>query len=276
MAKKISKKGMDRMKIEAVIFDWAGTTVDYGCFAPLEVFMEIFHKRGVEITAEEARKPMGLLKIDHVRALTEMSRISNEWKRVFGQLPTEEDIQEMYEEFEEILFAILPRYASPINGVKEVITSLREKDIKIGSTTGYTREMMDIVAKEAALQGYKPDFLVTPNDVPAGRPYPWMCYKNAVELGIYPMNHMIKVGDTVSDMKEGRNAGMWTVGVILGSSELGLTEEEVENMDLLELHEKMEVVRNRFIENGAHFTIETMQELENVIEHIEKQELIIS
>ncbi len=276
MAKKISKKGMDRMKIEAVIFDWAGTTVDYGCFAPLEVFMEIFHKRGVEITAEEARKPMGLLKIDHVRALTEMSRISNEWKRVFGQLPTEEDIQEMYEEFEEILFAILPRYASPINGVKEVITSLREKDIKIGSTTGYTREMMDIVAKEAALQGYKPDFLVTPNDVPAGRPYPWMCYKNAMELGIYPMNHMIKVGDTVSDMKEGRNAGMWTVGVILGSSELGLTEEEVENMDLLELHEKMEVVRNRFIENGAHFTIETMQELENVIEHIEKQELIIS
>ncbi len=276
MAKKISKKGMDRMKIEAVIFDWAGTTVDYGCFAPLEVFMEIFHKRGVEITAEEARKPMGLLKIDHVRALTEMSRISNEWKRVFGQLPTEEDIQEMYEEFEEILFAILPRYASPINGVKEVITSLREKDIKIGSTTGYTREMMDIVAKEAALQGYKPDFLVTPNDVPAGRPYPWMCYKNAMELGIYPMNHMIKVGDTVSDMKEGRNAGMWTVGVILGSSELGLTEEEVENMDLLELHEKMEVVRKRFIENGAHFTIETMQELENVIEHIEKQELIIS
>lgn len=276
MAKKISKKGMDRMKIEAVIFDWAGTTVDYGCFAPLEVFMEIFHKRGVEITAEEARKPMGLLKIDHVRALTEMSRISNEWKRVFGQLPTEEDIQEMYEEFEEILFAILPRYASPINGVKEVITSLREKDIKIGSTTGYTREMMDIVAKEAALKGYKPDFLVTPNDVPAGRPYPWMCYKNAMELGIYPMNHMIKVGDTVSDMKEGRNAGMWTVGVILGSSELGLTEEEVENMDLLELHEKMEVVRNRFIENGAHFTIETMQELENVIEHIEKQELIIS
>lgn len=50
------------MKIEAVIFDWAGTTVDYGCFAPLEVFMKIFQKRGVEITAEEARKPMGLLK----------------------------------------------------------------------------------------------------------------------------------------------------------------------------------------------------------------------
>ncbi|MDA2644004.1 phosphonoacetaldehyde hydrolase [Bacillus cereus] len=264
------------MKIEAVIFDWAGTTVDYGCFAPLEVFMEIFHKRGVAITAEEARKPMGLLKIDHVRALTEMPRIASEWNRVFQQLPIEADIQEMYEEFEEILFAILPRYASPINGVKEVIASLRERGIKIGSTTGYTREMMDIVAKEAALQGYKPDFLVTPDDVPAGRPYPWMCYKNAMELGVYPMNHMIKVGDTVSDMKEGRNAGMWTVGVILGSSELGLTEEEVENMDSVELREKIEVVRNRFVENGAHFTIETMQELESVMEHIEKQELIIS
>ncbi len=216
------------MKIEAVIFDWAGTTVDYGCFAPLEVFMKIFQKRGVEITAAEARKPMGLLKIDHVRALTEMPRIADEWKGVFGQLPTEADIHEMYEEFEEILFSILPSYATPIDEVKEVIASLRERGIKIGSTTGYTREMMEIVAKEAALQGYKPDFLVTPDDVPAGRPYPWMCYKNAMELGVYPMNHMIKVGDTVSDMKEGRNAGMWTVGVILGSSELGLTEEEVE------------------------------------------------
>ncbi|MDF9447037.1 phosphonoacetaldehyde hydrolase [Bacillus toyonensis] len=264
------------MKIEAVIFDWAGTTVDYGCFAPLEVFMKIFHKRGVEVTAEEARKPMGLLKIDHVRALTEMPRIANEWKRVFGQLPTEADIHEMYKEFEEILFAILPNYATPIDGIREVMASLRKRGIKIGSTTGYTREMMDIVAKEAKLQGYKPDFLVTPDDVPAGRPYPWMCYKNAMELGVYPMNHMIKVGDTVSDMNEGRNAGMWTVGVILGSSELGLSEWEVETMDPVELHEKMEIVRNRFVENGAHFTIETMQELENVIEHIEKQELIIS
>ena len=59
-----------------------------------------------------------------------------------------------------------------------------------------------------------------------------------MELDVYPMNHMIKVGDTVSDMKEGRNAGMWTVGVILGSSELGLTEEEVESMDSVELREK--------------------------------------
>ncbi len=117
---------------------------------------------------------------------------------------------------------------------------------------------------------------MTPDDVSAGRPYPWMCYKNAMELGVYPMNHMIKVGDTVSDMKEGRNAGMWTVGVILGSSELGLSEWAAETMDPVELREKMEVVRKRFVENGAHFTIETMQGLENVIEQIEKQELIIS
>ena len=275
MAKKI-RRVREIMKIEAVIFDWAGTAVDYGCFAPLEVFMEIFYKRGVVITAEEARQPMGLLKIDHVRTLTEMPRIAGEWKRVFGQVPTDVDIQEMYEEFEEILFSILPRYTTPIHGVKDVVAYLREQGIKIGSTTGYTREMMDIVAKEAKQKGYEPDFLVTPDDVPAGRPYPWMCYKNAMQLGVYPMNHMIKVGDTVSDMKEGRNAGMWTVGVILGSSELGLTEEQVMNMDRLELQEKMEVVRKRFVENGAHFTIETMEELPQVITYIEKQEFINS
>ena len=89
-----------------------------------------------------------------------MPRIASEWNRVFQQLPTEADIQEMYEEFEEILFAILPRYASPINGVKEVIASLRERGIKIGSTTGYTREMMDIVAKEARYKDINLIFLL--------------------------------------------------------------------------------------------------------------------
>lgn len=57
------EKGADRM-IEAVIFDWAGTTVDYGCFAPVKAFMEAFAHHGVPVTMEETRKPMGMLKRD--------------------------------------------------------------------------------------------------------------------------------------------------------------------------------------------------------------------
>ncbi|OZI10802.1 phosphonoacetaldehyde hydrolase [Bacillaceae bacterium SAS-127] len=260
--------------IKAVIFDWAGTTVDYGCFAPVQVFMQIFKEKGIEITIEEARQPMGLLKIDHIRAITDMPRIKELWEATYDRQPQESDIEEMYGRFEEELFAILPDYTTPVPGCLELMEKLRQRGIKIGSTTGYTSEMMQIVAPGAEKQGYKPDYHITSDDVPAGRPYPWMCYMNAIELGVYPMSAMIKVGDTVSDMKEGRNAGMWTVGVILGSSELGLTENEVKEMDTNELEAKIQAVRDRLLAAGAHFTILQLADLESVIDQIEQQQVV--
>ncbi|OCA92259.1 phosphonoacetaldehyde hydrolase [Pseudobacillus wudalianchiensis] len=264
-------------KIKGIIFDWAGTTVDYGCLAPVQVFVQIFKEKGIDITIEEARKPMGLLKIDHVRALTEMPRIKEQWNTVHGCNPEEKDIQEMYDRFEEELFAILPNYATPVPGCIELTEKLRYRGIKIGSTTGYTAEMMKIVAAEAKKQGYSPDYLVTSDEVPAGRPYPWMCYANAMGLGIYPMSSMIKVGDTVSDIYEGKNAGMWTVGVILGGSELGLSEEEVKTLEVDELDRRFQEVKKRFMEAGADFTILELDELETVIDKIEfEQRMTVS
>ncbi|HEY9576805.1 MAG TPA: phosphonoacetaldehyde hydrolase [Pseudobacillus sp.] len=262
-------------KIKGVIFDWAGTTVDYGCFAPVQVFVQIFKEKGVDITIEEARKPMGLGKIEHIRALTEMPRIKESWKTVHGRDPEEKDVEEMYGRFEEDLFAILPNYATPVPGCLEVMGALRHRGIKIGSTTGYTAEMMEIVAAQAKKQGYAPDCLVTSDETPAGRPYPWMCYVNAMKLGVYPMSAMIKVGDTISDIKEGRNAGMWTVGVILGSSELGLAESEVKSMEIGELEKRIQEVRERFIEAGADFTVLELADLEKVIDKIEQEQLTI-
>ncbi|MCC0639555.1 MULTISPECIES: 2-aminoethylphosphonate--pyruvate transaminase [unclassified Clostridioides] len=258
-------------KIKAVVFDWAGTTVDYGCFAPLNVFIEIFKRRGIDVTMEEARKPMGKLKIDHIREMCEMDRIKNIWAENFGGFPTEEDVNKLYAEFEPMLFETLEEYTTPIPHVVETIERLRQNGLKIGSTTGYTREMMNIVEPNAAKKGYSPDFLVTPSEVSQGRPYPWMCYKNAEALGVSPMSAMVKVGDTLSDVKEGVNAGMWSVAVIKGSSELGLTQEEVENMDKEELKVKMEAVSKKFKEAGAHFVIETMAELEDVLVKIENE-----
>ncbi|NMS88388.1 2-aminoethylphosphonate--pyruvate transaminase [Clostridioides difficile] len=258
-------------KIKAVVFDWAGTTVDYGCFAPLNVFIEIFKRRGIDVTMEEARKPMGKLKIDHIREMCEMDRIKNLWSEKFGKAPTEEDVNELYAEFEPMLFETLEEYTTPIPHVVETVEKLRKNGLKIGSTTGYTREMMNIVEPNAAKKGYSPDFLVTPSEVSQGRPYPWMCYKNAEALGVSPMSSMVKVGDTISDVKEGVNAGMWSVAVIKGSSELGLTQEEVDNMDKEELKVKMDIVSKKFKEAGAHFVIETMAQLEDVLVKIENE-----
>ncbi|AZV42659.1 phosphonoacetaldehyde hydrolase [Peribacillus asahii] len=261
---------MNMNKIEAVVFDWAGTMIDYGCFAPLEAFLEIFRKRQVTITVDEAREPMGMLKIEHIRSLCAMPRIRTEWIRVHGTEPTEKDIIEMNDDFESILFSLLPDFTSPIPGAIELVERLREKGIKIGSTTGYTKAMMEIVAPRAKQNGYAPDCYFTADDVKAGRPFPWMCYANATELNVYPMNRMIKVGDTTTDMKEGKNAGMWTVGVVLGSSELALSEDEVKQMTETELQQRMETVRKRLFGAGADFVIDCISDLDQIIEQLEQ------
>jgi len=259
------------INIQGVILDWAGTMVDYGCFAPLVVFVNVFRNKGIEITPEEARIPMGMLKRDHIQALLRMERIEALWKERFGRTPTEADADELYAEFEPMLFKDLANYTDPVPGALEVVAKLRASGLKIGSTTGYTAEMMEVVASEAKRKGYAPDILVTPNDVSAGRPYPWMCYRNAELLGIYPMAAMVKVGDTTSDVLEGVNAGMWSVGVIKGGSELGLSEAEAAAMPEEELAKRMEQVAARFRRAGAHYVIGEIGELPAVIERINAQ-----
>ena len=94
-------------KIECIIMDWAGSTVDYGCFAPVSAFLESFKEIGIEVTPEEARRPMGLTKIDHVRALFNMERIGECFRQKFGREFNEEDVASRYEEFKKRLFATL-------------------------------------------------------------------------------------------------------------------------------------------------------------------------
>ncbi|AZN42559.1 phosphonoacetaldehyde hydrolase [Paenibacillus albus] len=251
--------------IKAVMLDWAGTMVDYGCFAPLHVFVDVFARRGIEVTVEEARGPMGMLKRDHIQAMCRMERISALWESKFGSLPSEADVDALYADFEPMLFSTLHEYATPVPGAVELAARLREQEIKIGSTTGYTRPMMDIVCKSAAAQGYAPDSLVTPDEAAAGRPYPWMIYRNAELLGVYPMHHIVKAGDTVSDMLEGVNAGCWAVGVVLGSSELGMSEAEVEACEPEELDRRKAAVTERLTAAGAHYIAESIGELDRII-----------
>ncbi len=255
-------------RIECVIMDWAGTAIDYGCFAPVSAFVESFRAIGINITAQEARKPMGLTKIDHIRALFDMERIGNAFKQKYGRAYNEEDVRARYDEFQRLLFATLREYTGPISNVIETIDKLRKQDIKIGSTTGYTKEMMDVVIPAAAEKGYSPDNCVTSDNLPAGRPYPYMIYKNMCDLAVPSRLSVVKYGDTIADIKEGLNAGVWSVGVILGSNEMGLTEDEVQSMPQDELKKRMWKVRKRMYAAGAHYVIDSIDELPDLIECI--------
>lgn len=253
-------------KIEAVIFDWAGTTVDYGCFAPVQAFMEVFLQAGIEPTIDEVRAPMGMLKRDHIKTMLEMPRLKLLWEEKYGKEPEEKDIDRLYHTFEENLMGILDRFAEPKPYVLETVAKLRELGIKIGSTTGYTDEMMSVVVPKAKEAGYEPDAWFSPNAVEnAGRPYPYMIFKNMEVLGISSVEHVIKVGDTVSDIKEGKNAGVFTVGVIEGSSEMGLSGEEYEALSGDERKKYVDAVAERFIEAGADAVIMNLGELLDLI-----------
>lgn len=150
-------------------------------------------------------KPMGMLKIDHIRTMLHMERIEAEWVRVHGAKPTEEDVQALYAPYEEKLLSILHNFADPKPHVLEAVAELREMGIKIGSTTGYNDKMMVIVAPAAKENGYEPDFMVTPDSTDGkGRPYPYMMFRNMEALGVTSVTEVAKVGDTVSDIKEGK------------------------------------------------------------------------
>lgn len=254
--------------VTCVIFDWAGTTVDYGCFAPVSAFVKAFNELGVSISVEEARSFMGMTKIDHIRELFKLESVSSQFYTLFNRQYTERDVVAMNTTFEQYLFASLKEYTTPIEGVIDIVENLRNKGIKIGSTTGYTNAMMDVVAPEAKAKGYSPDCYVTSNGLPAGRPSPFMIYQNMINLAVESPLAVVKVGDTISDIKEGVNAGVWTIGVVLGSSEMGLTQEEVANMPANELYECIKEVKNKMLMAGAHYVIDTMCDLPLIINSI--------
>jgi phosphonoacetaldehyde hydrolase len=257
--------------IAAVIFDWAGTIVDFGCFAPTMSIVETFAARGVVITTEEARGPMGLEKREHILRLLADERIRAVWKNATKDDPCPQDADILYKELEPRLARAVQRHARLVPGARELAEELRAWGIRIGSTTGYLRPLMDILTEEASRQGFTADAVVCPSDVPSGRPAPWMCFLNAIRLDAYPPRRIVKIGDTPADVLEGLNAGMWTVGVTLSGNEVGLSEIEVGELTADERFARIEEAESRLREAGAHYVTESVNTCRAVLARIEER-----
>ena len=245
-----------KQTIQGVIFDWAGTTVDFGCFAPVSAFAEAFRKAGIDVTLEETRAPMGKLKIEHIRTMLAMPAVKARWTERWGRSPEESDAQAIYHDFEPALFAVLDRHCELKDGVLDCVKELRSRGLKIGSTTGYTREMMNVV-EEAARQagGF-------------GRPWPYMIFENMRLLKLPAVRTVVKIGDTVSDIEEARAAGVWAVGVIEGSSVMGLSHAEFSALTDAEKAAARIRTRSVLLAAGADFVIDSLSELPGLIDGI--------
>ena len=258
-----------RGPVKMVILDWAGTTMDYGCYAPAVVFVEVYRQRGVEITMEQARRPMGLHKRDHIRAVGRYDDVAALWQKVHGRSMTEQDVEDMFADFQPLQLQCLADYADLIPGTLETIAALRERGILIGSSTGYFTEAMDLLKEEAARRGYVPDSSVCATQVPAGRPLPWMVMQNMMNLGVYPPEAVVKVDDTKPGIGEGLNAGTWTIGLAKTGNEVGLNLEEIQALDPQVLAQKLATARDGLAKSGAHYVVDGITDILPVIDDIE-------
>jgi len=258
-------------RVRAVVFDWAGTMVDHGSLAPMGVFVTAFARFGVEITIDEARGPMGMAKRPHIATLMRLPRVATAWRDKHGREPTEADIDAVYEVFVPMNVEIAGRYADVIPGAAKAVAELRRRGVKIGSSTGYTRDIMAKVVPIAAAQGYSPDCIICTGDTPDGRPTPFMLYKAFLELAVWPAWACVKVDDTEVGIAEGLSGGCWTVGVAVTGNVFGLSLVDTAALSSQAFTERRAAAANRLEGAGAHYVIDSVADILPVIKAIDNR-----
>lgn len=253
--------------IKAVILDWAGMVVDHGSRAPMGAFVEAFRHLGVEITIAEARGPMGMAKADHIRMVGRAANAA--WRARHGRDFDERDVQAVFEVFEPLNVAVVERHATLIPGAEATLAWCAGRGIRIGSTTGYTRPIMQRLAPLAAAQGFVPEVMVCAGDLAAGRPAPLQMWKAMAEMGVWPAQAVVKVDDTPPGIAEGCAAGTWSVGVALSGNIAGLSAEELAALPPAERASLRARATAELEAAGAHLVVDSIADLPAAVTEIE-------
>ena len=256
-------------QLTAVVFDWAGTILDFGSCAPMGAFVRLFEQYGITLTIDEARGPMGMAKWDHIKALGTLPGVAAQWQARYGKPFVDADVDALYEVFTPMNAAVVANFADFIPGAIDVVNTLRAQGLKIGSTTGYNRPIMDIVTPLAAAGGYVPDNLVCAGDLAAGRPSPLMMYRCFADLGVWPPSTVVKVDDTGVGIEEGLNAGTWTVGLSVSGNAVGLSFAEWTALDAAQQAVLRSAATEKLQAAGAHYVIDSVADLLPVLSDIE-------
>jgi phosphonoacetaldehyde hydrolase len=252
---------------DLVIFDWAGTVVDFGCEAPVKALLEAFKAEGVRLEEQTARRDMGKSKSDHVTALLADPAVAAAWQASHGRTPLPSDIGVMMTHLEPLMRAQAAQAASLIPGALQVFQQLRALGIRVASSTGYTREMLAPVLESTKAQGYVPEHVVCAGETPTGRPSPLMIYKACAELGVWPLSRVVKVDDAEAGIAEGKAAGAFTVGVASGNA-LGLSRAAFQALSLAERRVRIDDACERLKRAGANVAIESVADLLPTLEQV--------
>ncbi|MBD3186143.1 phosphonoacetaldehyde hydrolase [Candidatus Bathyarchaeota archaeon] len=258
--------------VRLVVLDWSGTVVDYGCLAPAKVFVALFQSRGVPISMEQARAPMGRYKKDHIRAIFEWNAgVRDKWQEKHGREWEESDVESMFTEYKEMQLKVLGDHNDIIPGCIEACKWMRENGIFIGGSTGFFKEAVNAYLKLVEGKGYQPDLMLCSDDVPEGRPAPWMIHENMKKAGVYPASAVVKVDDSLTGIEAGLNAGAWTVGITRAGTLVGKSQAELDSMNPKKIRELISQAKRMLLKEGAHYTIPSIADLPNVIREINAQ-----
>jgi phosphonoacetaldehyde hydrolase len=254
--------------LKLIVFDWAGTVVDFGSRAPVVALVRALKHEGVTIGEEDARAGMGLAKLDHVRNLLARPNVGAGWKEAHGALPGEADALRIYHALEPLMFEAASEASELIPGVADVVTTLHAAGLKLASCTGYTRPMMGAVIARAAEQGFRPDLVTCAGETLEGRPSPLMVYRSCVELGVWPTSAVVKIDDATVGIEEGLSAGAWTIGIAASGNGVGLSREALAALPQAERDARIAHSRGALEAAGAHYIVETTADILPVIAHI--------
>ena len=256
-------------KIKAVILDWAGTVVDHGSSAPMGAFVKAFAHFGVTISITDARGPMGMAKRDHIRMVGTAPAVAAAWRANHGRDFDDAAIDAIFEVFEPLNVAAVEAHSALIPGAHDALQWCKARGIRVGSTTGYTRPIMERLMPLAAAQGFVPEVTICAGDLAAGRPAPLQIWSALAQMGIWPASSVIKLDDTAPGIGEARAAGCWAAGAALTGNNPGLSAEELARLPPDQRSALRRAASEPLLRAGAHLVIDSIAELPWLVEHIE-------
>jgi phosphonoacetaldehyde hydrolase len=259
------------MRVRAIILDWAGTAVDFGSLCPVGAFQSAFYSKGLAVSAEHIHRFMGIRKREHIQAVLSLPEISAKWEAIHGRKPDDQAVNAVYREAEKLLLETVTDFSTPTPHLVESLATVRRRGLKVGSATGYTTPIMERLVPAAKRKGFDPDDWVASDQVPLGRPWPWMIFKSMEHLEVWPPAAVVKVGDTVADVEEANNAGVWSVAVVESSSLVGKSQSALQALPAKDRASLIRHTSRRLAEAGAHYVIKNLSQLEETIEEINRR-----
>lgn len=250
--------------IRALVLDWAGTVIDHGCFAPVTVLIEAFARSGIAVTEAQARVPMGMPKWNHIDAVLGLEPVAAQWRAMHGRAHTPADVDQLYGVFLPLQVDFATRHVDLVPGALSAIEWARRAGMRIGSTTGYPREIMDRVAPLVRAAGYAPDCIVDASSGVPGRPAPWIVFEAMRQLDVYPPSTVVVVDDTAVGIRAGISAGTWTIGVAASGNGVGLSASDLSALrarEPAEAQRRIDRSARELREAGAHVVIDSLADL---------------